>query len=146
MIGHKLLTTGDDKGCIKIWDTRNYEAVMEFNENDDFISELLTDKVERSLLAASGDGTISVFNLRRKKLDVTSDNQEVELLSAAIIKGGRKVVCGCGDGVLNIWSWGEWGDVSDRFPGHPSSIDACIAVNDNMVCTGCLDGAVRFDH
>ena len=108
-----------------------------------------------------------MFNLRRQKLDVKSDNQEVELLSAAIVKvlavelqhvyweipvkacllqDGNKVVCGCGDGVLNIWSWGEWGDVSDRLPGHPSSIDACIPVTDNMVCTGCLDGAVRFNH
>lgn len=61
------------------------------------------------------------------------------------VQNGNKVVCGCGDGVLNIWSWGEWGDVSDRLPGHPSSVDACISVTDNLVCTGCLDGTVRLD-
>ena len=60
------------------------------------------------------------------------------------IQGGKKVVCGAGDGSLNIFSWGEWGDISDRFPGHPMSIDACVAVSDSVVCTGSIDGLVRY--
>ena len=31
-----------------------------------------------------------------------------------------------------------------RFPGHPESIDALIAVNSNMACTGSSDGLVRL--
>ncbi len=31
-----------------------------------------------------------------------------------------------------------------RFPGHPESIDALIAVNANMACTGSSDGLVRL--
>ncbi|XP_062514519.1 WD repeat-containing protein 55-like [Corticium candelabrum] len=144
MVDHKLLATGDDSGCVKVWDTRTYETVMEFTENEDFISELVIDKTGKTLLAASGDGTLSVLNMRRSRLEARSDNQEVELLSAALVKNGNKVVCGGGDGVLSIWSWGEWGDISDRLPGHPSSIDACISITDSMVCTGCLDGAIRL--
>ena len=40
-----------------------------------------------------------------------------ELLSVAVVKGGKKVVVGSTSGVLNIWSWGYWNDCSDRFPG-----------------------------
>lgn len=60
------------------------------------------------------------------------------------LQGGRKVVCGTGDGILNLFSWSEWGDISDRFPGHPLSIDACVAVSDNVVCTGSMDGIIRY--
>lgn len=70
------------------------------------------------------------------------------LLSLAIrnccFQGGRKAVCGTGDGILNLFSWGEWGDISDRFPGHPLSIDSCVAVSDNVVCTGSMDGIIRY--
>ena len=59
------------------------------------------------------------------------------------LQGGRKVVCGTGDGILNLFSWGEWGDISDRFPGHPLSIDSCVAVSDSVVCTGSMDGIIR---
>jgi hypothetical protein len=40
-----------------------------------------------------------------------------ELLSVAVVKGGKKVVCGSTSGVLAVWSWGYWNDCSDRFPG-----------------------------
>ena len=53
-------------------------------------------------------------------------------------------MCGTGDGILNLFSWGEWGDISDRFPGHPLSIDSCVAVSDNVVCTGSMDGIIRY--
>ena len=26
-------------------------------------------------------------------------------------------MCGTQDGVLDIWTWGRWGDMNDRFPG-----------------------------
>lgn len=54
------------------------------------------------------------------------------------------MVCGTGDGILNLFTWGEWGDITDRFPGHPLSIDSCVAVSDNIVCTGSMDGIIRW--
>jgi WD40 repeat protein len=60
------------------------------------------------------------------------------------VQNGSKVVCGSQDGVLDIWSWGQWGDISDRFPGHPQSIDAMIAIDDDTILTGSSDGLIRF--
>lgn len=34
----------------------------------------------------SGDGTLSVFNIRRQKIEQRSDNMESELLSIAVVK------------------------------------------------------------
>lgn len=52
-------------------------------------------------------------------------------------------MCGTGEGVLNIFNWGEWGNISDRFPGHPMSVDCLQSVGDTVVCTGSSDGLVR---
>ena len=37
-------------------------------------------------VSVSGDGTLSVFNVRRQKIEQRSDNMESELLSLAIVK------------------------------------------------------------
>ena len=62
-----------------------------------------------------------------------------------ILQTGTKVVCGGGDGTLSIYSWGRWGDISDRFPGHPTSIDAVCKVNENILVTGDADGKIRYN-
>ena len=78
------------------------------------------------------------FRLHRK-----SDDQEDELLSLCLMKHGKKVVCGTQQGVLNFWSWGTWGDISDRFPGHPQSIDALLKIDEDTLLSGSSDGVVR---
>ena len=55
-------------------------------------------------------------------------------------------MCGSGEGVINIFNYGEWGNISDRFPGHPSSIDCMQPLSDNVYLTGCFDGNIRACH
>jgi hypothetical protein len=45
-----------------------------------------------------------------------------------------QVVCGTQEGVLAVFNWGEWGDVSDRFPGHPASVDTVVPLTEVCVC------------
>ena len=80
--------------------------------------------------------------LHKGSQQLTSQKALVETFFVTL-QGGSKVVCGGGVGTLNIFSWGEWGDISDRFPGHPMSIDACVPISDSVVCTGSIDGLVR---
>lgn len=60
-----------------------------------------------------------------------------------VVKHGKKVVCGSQGGVLSLYSWGYWNDCSDRFPGHPESIDAIVKFDEDTVITGSSDGALR---
>ena len=55
-------------------------------ENTDFISSMVSDDARRTLLATSGDGRLSVVDLRKKRLVEKSDCNESELLSVAIMK------------------------------------------------------------
>lgn len=64
-------------------------------------------------------------------------------LTVAVVKDGKKVVCGSQSGVLSIFSWGYWNDCSDRFPGHPESVDALVSFDEDTVISGSSDGVLR---
>lgn len=138
-----VFSSGDDMGCVKIWDTRQHRCLAEFKEHTDFISGFATNPARDHLLATSGDGRLSVYDLRKNVLAGKSDELEDELLSVSVIKNGKKVVCGSQDGVLVIFSWGTWGDMSDRFPGHPDSVETVLKVDEDTVLTGSSDGIIR---
>ena len=74
---------------------------------------------------------------------VKSDNQEDELLSLVLLKNSTKLLCGSQQGILSLFSYNIWGDISDRFPGHPQSIDALLKIDEDTVLTGSSDGLVR---
>ena len=115
------------------------------------LGEGLGSQGQATLLSAGGDGRLSAIELRRfcsgrgdaAKSAHSSDPQDDELLSCAVLKHGKKVVCGTQAGVLVSWSFGRWGDSSDRFPGHPESVSAMLKVDESTVLTGSSDGLIR---
>ncbi|KAL7444517.1 hypothetical protein ACHAXH_008376 [Discostella pseudostelligera] len=72
-----------------------------------------------------------------------SDNQEDELLSMVLLKNSQKLLVGSQQGILSLFSYNQWADISDRFPGHPQSIDALLKIDEDTVLTGSSDGLVR---
>ena len=168
--GNPLLATGDDYGGVRVWDERlcggNNSSqfsgkrpkgcVLEWNQQEDYISGIeyyahsngKNNDGNNILLSTSADGSLGVYDLRMNKgavADTTrkSDHLDDELLSLCVLKSGKKVVCGTQTGALSIFSWGTWGDISDRFPGHPSSVETLLKVDENTLLTGASDGVIR---
>jgi WD40 repeat protein len=139
----QFVFTGDDDGVVKVWDMRKKGPVFEWKENTEYISGFAHNHTKRILLAPSGDGTLAVFSYRKGKLEALSDNMEDELLNTVIVKNGKKAITGGQTGCLWIWSWGDWGDVTDRFTGHPDSIDKIIKYDEDTILTGSSDGLIR---
>lgn len=140
-----LLAAGDMDGGLCIWDLRSQQHVLKYSKHSDYISGLTVSEKQQALLAVSGDGTLSVHDLRScKALARSEDDADDELMSVAVVKNGKKVVCGSTSGVLAIWSWGYWNDCSDRFPGHPESVDALVTYDEDTLITGSSDGALRI--
>lgn len=138
-----MLACGDESGKVYVWDVRTAgDAVLAASVHEDYVSGL---EVYDGLLLSSGaDGRLSVCDPRRNLASVgKSDPQDDELLSVRVMKNGRKVVCGTQTGALVIWSWGRWGDSSDRALGHPESVDAMLKVDEDVLCTGSSDGLIR---
>lgn len=161
-----LLVSGDDIGGVRVWDPRLMGkdgpdnklkkkptgCTFSWKEHTDYVSGIDHSADGMTLLSASADGTLCVYDLRmalqpsvyeKDKIVRRSDIQDDELLSLRVMKNGKKVVCGTGMGVLNVWSWGTWGDISDRFPGHPNSLDALVKVDEDTLLTGSSDGLIR---
>ncbi|RKO93774.1 WD40-repeat-containing domain protein, partial [Blyttiomyces helicus] len=142
-INEQMVATGDEGGCVKVWDTRHRKVVMKYHENVDFIADMCFVAGKRTLLAASGDGCLSIFDIRKKKPVAVSANQDDELLSIEIVRNSTRAVVGTQSGTLLFFTWGDWGDCTDRFPGHPSSIDSLAGLDDTTVLTASSDGIIR---
>ncbi|KAF7329839.1 Protein monoubiquitination-related protein [Mycena kentingensis (nom. inval.)] len=153
-----LFASGDDSGVIKLWDPRQSAATRTYKQHFDYISDFLWLPDKHHLLATSGDGTLSVMDVRSNKTVplAQSEDQEDELLAATTIKGGAKIVVGTQLGILSVFNRSKgYGDCVDRVPGHPSSIDALCSLPadfiasssspgmENTVLTGSSDGLVR---
>ncbi|XP_030477205.1 WD repeat-containing protein 55 isoform X1 [Syzygium oleosum] len=139
------IATGDDNGCIKVWDTRQCSCCNTFSAHEDFISDMTFASDSMKLVVTSGDGTLSVCNLRSNKVQTRSEFSEDELLSVVIMKNGRKVVCGTQSGTLLLYSWGFFKDCSDRFVDlSPSSVDALLKLDEDRIIAGSENGLISL--
>ncbi|KAK9129171.1 hypothetical protein Sjap_009658 [Stephania japonica] len=139
------IASGDDVGCIKVWDIRQRSCCNSFEEHTDYISDMTFAADSLTLFGTSGDGTLSVCSLQKNKVLVQSEFSEDEPLSVVIMKNGRKVICGTQNGVLLLYSWGHFQDCSDRFTGLQSnSVDALLKLDEERVITGSENGIISL--
>jgi WD40 repeat protein len=139
-----IIVTGDDVGRVNAWDFRaGNTPVMTWKLHDDYISDFCYHSDSSTLLSTAGDACLGVYDFKKAQNCVKSFAQESELMSVEVIKKGRKVVCGTDDGTMLVFSWGRWEDCSDRYPGHPESIDDILKIDENSVFTGSSDGKIR---
>lgn len=139
------VASGDDEGCVKVWDTRQQSCCGTFEVHEEYISDMTFASDSMRLLATSGDGTLSVCNLRSNKLQAQSEFSEDELLSVVIMKNGRKVICGTQTGALLLYSWGFFKDCSDRFVDlSPNPVDALLKLDEDRLITGSYNGLISL--
>ncbi|KAG8579293.1 hypothetical protein GDO81_010796 [Engystomops pustulosus] len=143
LIDENLFATGDDSGMLKVWDLRRGTAFMEMKNHEEYISDMVIDQNKKMLLTASGDGTMGVFNIKRRKFELLSEYQNGDLTSISIMKRGRKVACGSSEGTIYLFNWNGFGATSDRFAIKAESIDCMLPITDSIVCTGSMDGIIR---
>uniref|UniRef100_A0A8C3SYV1 WD repeat-containing protein 55 n=1 Tax=Chelydra serpentina TaxID=8475 RepID=A0A8C3SYV1_CHESE len=143
VIDEHLFATGDDGGMLKVWDLRKGTAIMEMRQHEEYISSMAIDENKKLLLTTSGDGTMGVFNIKRRRFELLSEPQSGDLTSVALMKRGKKVACGSGEGTIYLFSWDGFGATSDRFAVKAESIDCMVPVTENVLCTGSIDGVIR---
>jgi WD40 repeat protein len=157
------------RGCLQQWKI-NHDYITDFTSNDDGTSLLATcadgklsvfdmryvkrTGCSKSIVLPDLDPNWDPTQNQPQQQNIKSstwethgytqsENQEDELLSCAFIKKSSKLVCGTQEGILSLFSKDIWCDVSDRYPGHPQSIDAILKIDEDTVLTGSSDGLVR---
>ena len=143
------LVSGDENGTIKVWDCRDKPDQAKFNfpsSHLDFVSDICYVEEEKRVLTTGGDGTLSVFDLRkptRVKGEARSEELDTELLSLVVIKNGKRVLCGTQEGPISIFTWGTWDFPADSINGHPHSVDCLLKLDEDTILTGSSDGIIR---
>ncbi|XP_010778481.1 WD repeat-containing protein 55 [Notothenia coriiceps] len=143
LVDENILATGDDGGTLKVWDMRKGTAIMDLKQHEDYISGIAVDAAKRILLTTSGDGTMGVFNIKRRRFELLSENQTGDLTSVALMKRGKKVICGSSEGTIYIFNWNGFGATSDRFTIKAESVECIVPITDNIMCTASMDGYIR---
>ncbi|KAK4849234.1 hypothetical protein QYF36_022561 [Acer negundo] len=144
-VTESTIASGGDDGCIKVWDTRQRTLCSSFNAHEDYVSDMTFVFDAMKLLGTSGDGTLSVCNLRKNTVQTRSEFSEEELTSVVLMKDGRKVVCGSQSGTLLLYSWGYFKDCSDRFTGFsPNSVDVLLKLDEDRIITGSDNGLISL--
>lgn len=151
-IDQNVFFTGDDVGTLKMFDLRTSDKpLMDVKEHEDYLSDMDIDYSNKILLTTSGDGHLSAFNIKTKKLILQSEPFDSGFQSVRYLGHRNKVIVGAEDGALNIFNVGEWGNISDRFPLDTSkrsygncSVDGLQIVNERLVIASSSDGKIRL--
>lgn len=144
-IDENTFASGTDEGNIKVWDIRSPpKASIDLTEHEDFVSGFDVSADGRHLVATSGE-KLGVYDIRKRggELEALSDALEEDLLCVSILKNGRKVLCGTQSGTINMFSWGDFGDMNDRIVCNSQSVECMVKLNESVVCTGAQDGLIR---
>jgi len=147
-----LLCTGDDEGCFRLWDYRVNRggAAMEMKQCEDFISDFDVDRDKRLVLASSGEGTLTAFNIRAKRMvEPQSELFDAGFQAVRFAEDVDRAVVGAEDGSINLFKLNEWGNIIERFPlvkGRRQtsfSIECIERISAKVFVAGCSDGIVR---
>ncbi|KZC10095.1 WD repeat-containing protein 55 like protein [Dufourea novaeangliae] len=156
--GTTLFSTAKDL-CIMLTDVeteeikRLYENAHEQKGNvpafsikkmEDYVSSIITNTDAKYLVCASGDGSVTTFNIPGKKLHVQSEEYEEELTCLGLFKHETKIMVCSSKGKMYLYNWGEFGLHSDEFPSVTKNAITCmVPITENVAITGGEDGILR---
>ncbi|CAH8554273.1 unnamed protein product [Schistosoma turkestanicum] len=172
ILEHGQWVTGDENGIIKIWDARKSGSVSVMTPNvenkfDDFFNSINEMTVSSNdshgtLLAAIDDGTLAVYNIRRRRFEMSSETLGFSARTLTVVKNNTKVLVGTDEGVISVFNWNEFGNICDRFPIHPlrpskqgqartavsggNSVEKIIKITEDIVAVGTDDGVISAMH
>jgi len=143
-IDQNVIASGDDEGCVKLWDLRQQSCIKNYAENEDFVSDMVYNEKKHQLLVTSGDGSMAIYDLRKNDAIDRTNTLDDEFLSITLMKNNETAVCGSQSGIIYMYKYGVWYQQEERLPGHPQSIDTMVKINEDLICTGSSDGLIRI--
>lgn len=149
-----LVCAGDDEGEFFMWDTRTEgdRPVMQAKKCDQYISDMDADRNKKIVMCTSGDGTLTAFDVRMKKMiEPQSELFEAGFQCLKYMELNEKVVVGGEDGSLYVFKNGEWGYTREKVPvttlarsrGKSCSVDCIDILSGTSIIVGCSDGRLR---
>lgn len=137
--------TGCEEGYVKLWDTRQKEAVFSLRVMEDHVSAIISTPQNRHLAVASG-GTITSINVNSRKIQVQSEDYDHDFTCLGLFRHDTKLLAGSSKGTMFLFNWGEFGLHSDEFTGFKQPLSCLLPVTETVAITGWEDGKLRATH
>ncbi|KAL0487517.1 hypothetical protein AKO1_008641, partial [Acrasis kona] len=138
-----LIATGDDDGYIKVWDVRQKKCAASFEEHGDFVSDFDYNPEKNVLYATSGDGCLSLYDLRAADVMTVSTQAKQDFLAVNEMGRGEIVIVGTGKGHLLTFRSGQWDHHHSRHDTKLDSIDCLLFANEDLVVAGTSSGYIN---
>ncbi|KAF7993820.1 hypothetical protein HCN44_011089 [Aphidius gifuensis] len=147
IVDENLFATGDDDGCVKLWDIRENTTTpifsVEVTKNS--VNSMLTNDDKEWLVCASNSNVLTTLSLNTRQLiDSEECGKDGLLTSLGIFKNGTKLVTTNNLGGMYIFQWGKFGAHVDYFVNkNKSPINCIVPITDDTFIAGENDGVLR---
>jgi len=144
---HTIAVTGSYDKSVRIWDLKSRNDSISIQVMDDFkdsVTSVCLGKDANEILAASVDGFIRRYDLRKGQL--TADCVATPVVSLQLSRDYNCVLAGCLDGVIRLFEK-DTGELLSSYKGHDNTkhkIEAMLTNTDGYVVAGSEDGRVVF--
>lgn len=143
LINENALAIGDDDGRVYIVDTRDkLRCAWEKDLGVDYVSDLLHLAHRKSVVASSGDGRLSVLDLRKCKVIEASDSLDEEIKCLEKL-GADGIIAATDCGSLAVYEWGKIDSFKNRSYIHACSINDILQLQGKDYITAGDDGLIR---
>ncbi|KAG2383669.1 hypothetical protein C9374_004340 [Naegleria lovaniensis] len=144
VIDDDRIATGDDEGCVRIWDIRQRKAIKAYTEHGDYISCFDYAPETGLLYSASADGCISVVDMKKSKpsgLAVTEGLND-DLVSLTTMQSGQLLYAAGASGVIYEFDTDKLFQPKRNIKSLSTSISSMIQVRDGMLTYATDDGVI----
>lgn len=101
--GERVVSAGYYDATVKVWDLESGERLGTLKTED--VQDLAVTPDGTRLVSASDDGTLTVWDLTRKRRLARIEAHDKPIHALAMTPQGRCVVSASDDGTLKVWDW-----------------------------------------
>jgi len=137
-----------DLYCCKLdFERGSLTVLQKYDHHDDFASSIAICHAKKTILVGSGDGRMSVVDMKKKKVIATTKSFEEDVTVVRPVEELGKVVLGTSRGALKVFDWNYWGAPCDslRPNAHArAGINAICVLAGGRIVTAADDGVLRL--
>ncbi len=142
---HACTLVGGPAACA----AERLEVGSTYDFHDDYVASLVAVPPKKVLIAASGDGKISVMDLKKQRLLAASANCDEDFNCLLLMPSAAWLVAGSSAGRLSLFRWNRWGApascLSSKHHANEGVNDiVLIDEQHSIVATVTDDGAIRL--
>lgn len=145
----KILASGDDNGCICLWNLISGKLMKEFKEHNQKVLSVAFSPDGKRVISGSMDSTIKILDLQKVAITMTIEDlllkdRENAILTVKFSPCGRFIASAGEDCTAKLWDYSS-GTPLFVLEGHQKRINELVFSSDKKLMATCAeDGKVKI--